>query len=268
MLLQRLGLIVHLSVVLLSSAMFVNVALAQDKSPTARQLVGTVLGRPVYRDEIVTNDRTTVSDEMSRLFLGPAMEAYRKSHSKDSSPSSDELAVGTRVLLAQAKTRMDADAIEHRRRTAELKAKLAAGASGTEVPKDESGAVTGMAINEELKQIEVVDQLGPPGPEFAEMIIRQWKYQRHLYDTFGGGRILWQQFGIEAFDAMHQWIKAQEAAGVIKVTDPSLRSAMLEYWETMRHGHFLVSDPARIKMNFLTPPWEREPPAPTSSSGK
>ena len=34
------------------------------------------------------------------------------------------------------------------------------------------------------------------------LLLPHWKLQRHLFDHYGGGRLLWQQRGIEAFDAM------------------------------------------------------------------
>ena len=52
------------------------------------------------------------------------------------------------------------------------------------------------------------------------MTLMNWKLQRLLDDKLGGGRILWQQFGIDAFDAMQRSLKQHEAAGDFTITDP------------------------------------------------
>jgi hypothetical protein len=48
-------------------------------------------------------------------------------------------------------------------------------------------------------------RLRPPERSFAEFMLGHWKFQRHLYDKFDGGRILFRQARLEAFDAMHEF---------------------------------------------------------------
>jgi hypothetical protein len=86
-------------------------------------------------------------------------------------------------------------------------------------------------------------------------MLKHWKLQRHLYDEFGGGRILWQQAGIEAFDAMRGWLETEEKNGRFTISDPGLRTAFYEYWTTMNHGAFLTADKTRIRETFLEPEW-------------
>jgi hypothetical protein len=76
-----------------------------------------------------------------------------------------------------------------------------------------------------------------------------------LYVRYGGGRILWQQAGIEAFDAFRTWLDAREKQGDFKFTDRRLRSIYYEYWTTMNHGAFLTDDKERIRREFLEPEW-------------
>lgn len=93
------------------------------------------------------------------------------------------------------------------------------------------------------------------GAATARLMLGNWKYQRLLYDRFGGGRILFQQFGPEAFDATHNWIKKCEDAGDFTVTDPELRTELFAYWTTMDHGSFLSNDAE----DFLNPDWLGKP---------
>lgn len=68
--------------------------------------------------------------------------------------------------------------------------------------------------------------------------------------------MLWQQRGIEAFDAMHNWLKQNEKEGNFKITDPKLREVFYSYWTTMDHGSFFIEDKTRIDQEFLHPEWE------------
>jgi hypothetical protein len=101
-------------------------------------------------------------------------------------------------------------------------------------------------------------QLQPPGREYAEWLLGSWKFQRHLYLNYGGGRILWQQSGLEAFDATHHWLMQQEQAGRFRIADDDLRTAFYAYWTTLDHGAFLIDDQARIEQEFLYPEWAQE----------
>jgi hypothetical protein len=86
-------------------------------------------------------------------------------------------------------------------------------------------------------------------------LLKGWKFQKHLYERYGGGRILWQQGGLEAFDAFHKWLQALEKEGKFRISDPKLRGLFYEYWTTMDHGSFMTDDRERIRTEFLEPEW-------------
>jgi hypothetical protein len=112
-------------------------------------------------------------------------------------------------------------------------------------------------------------RLQPPDRRFAEFILDHWKLQKHSYEKFGGGRVLFQQAGIEAFDAMHEWLRQQEKKGAFRIDDESLRKQFYAYWTTMNHGAFLSDDKEQIR-KFLNPPWAllaETPPASQPRSG-
>ena len=68
------------------------------------------------------------------------------------------------------------------------------------------------------------------------------KAQRFIHARFGGGRILFQQAGAEAYDATYRLLLHLEQEGAFVVHDPQLRADMLSYWEE-DHGHvFLPGD--------------------------
>ena len=144
---------------------------------------------------------------------------------------------------------------EHRRRIKEEEPKLR-----RELQRVEKELKRGELTEEERKKLRLEQmtlrvQLDPPGRSFAQFMLDHWKFERHLYDHYGGGRILWQQAGIEAFDAHRKWLEVHEKQGDFKITDPKLRSALFEYWTTMKHGAFLTDDNERIRKEFLEPDW-------------
>jgi hypothetical protein len=95
--------------------------------------------------------------------------------------------------------------------------------------------------------------LAHPYWRFAAFTFGNWKLQRHFYDRFGGGRVLWQQAGLEAFDAYRRWLESEEQKGNFKITDPKLRQSFYRYWK-LSHD-FMITDPEEIRRGFLEPDW-------------
>lgn len=56
------------------------------------------------------------------------------------------------------------------------------------------------------------------------------KQQRFLQRRFGGERVLFQQFGTEAFDATYRLILALERNGKIRFASAADRALALDYW--------------------------------------
>jgi hypothetical protein len=77
------------------------------------------------------------------------------------------------------------------------------------------------------------------------MLLGNVKLQKRLYDAYGGGRLLFQQAGVEAFDATRRMLEAREADGAFAITDPAIRTLAYDYW-TRDHGAFMITDPDRI----------------------
>jgi hypothetical protein len=136
------------------------------------------------------------------------------------------------------------------------------------VAADELKAVTERLARKDLSLLERVSlrfekwscerELAHQYRPLAETLYAAWKLQRHFYDHFGGGRLLWQQAGYEAFDAYHRWLESEDKKGTFKITDPKLRQAFYRYW-TLSHTPFLINDPERIRAEFLEPDWVPRP---------
>lgn len=230
--------IAHLFVAFLS-VIQIEQAPADDAK---RDQIGEVLGKPVYRDEL--KKEGSPANELHRLFTQPVMAKYRKEHEKEITPTEGELAAAQKVFddkhLERIKDNLDSLKTELKEVEEKLKEE--------NLPTDERRKL-------DLRKANLTAKIGPPGRRFAEFMLNNWKFQRHLYDKFGGGRILWQQAGIEAFDATRKWLETQEKEGAFKISDPALRKEFYHYWTTQNHGAFLTNDKERIRTEFLEVEW-------------
>jgi hypothetical protein len=216
----------------------------QQADHDEREQIGEVLGKPVFRDAIRAGEAVELRDELHRLFTAPIMEKYRQQHKAEIEPSEDEIASATEFFGKKHRELIKESEPELRKQLKVVEEKLG----------------SSRLLKEQQQQLEIErqtleTQLTPPGRSFAIFLLNNWKFQKHLYDRFGGGRILWQQGGLEAFDAYRKWLEMQEKQGDFKITDAMLRSTFYEYWTTMKHGEFLTDDEERIRREFLEPEW-------------
>jgi hypothetical protein len=85
-------------------------------------------------------------------------------------------------------------------------------------------------------------------------MVANWMRERHLYDNFGGGRVLWEQPGYIAIDANRKWLESEEQLGNLTIADPKLREKFFRYWTHPDHT-FLLEDEESIRQEFLKPAW-------------
>jgi hypothetical protein len=95
----------------------------------------------------------------------------------------------------------------------------------------------------------------PPDFErmFAKFIGENTKIQRFIYEHNGGGRMLFQQAGPEAFDATLNLILKLEKEGAFTIADPKLRTQALKYWLSDHQADDLLPDPGADQAFKLDP---------------
>jgi hypothetical protein len=207
--------------------------------PMNREQIGEVLGKPVFRDEIH-------KDNLHSVFIGPVMEKYQAAHRAAITPTIDEIKFASQYFDNEHRKRIDAEGgeVKFREKMKALEERLA----HMDLTEDEERK---LELDHQVLRI----QLKPPSNDhFAQWMLGNWKLQKHLYAEFGGGRILWQQGGLEAFDAMRTCLESVEKKGEFKITDAELRAKLYEYW-TRSHGAFLTDDKEQIRTTFLEPEW-------------
>jgi hypothetical protein len=176
------------------------------------------------------------------------MQEYYKAHKDEIEPTKEELDAATVILDKRHRERIKDEEPELRGKLKLIEDKL--GLDGLSPEEREKL---------ERERLVIEAQLKPPGRMFAQFVLGHWKFQKYLYDNFGGGRILWQQAGQEAFDAHRKWLEHLEKQGKFKITDAELRATFYEYWTTRNHGAFLTDDKERIRKEFLEPEWAPKP---------
>ena len=212
----------------------------------------SVASEAVPRSDLETalECQQVLEQEMIRLFVQPLLQAYVASHAREIEPTAAEIAAVAARLADEDRQRLARDGTAMRSRLAAVTAALASltahpTPADTEKREELEAERDGLAVELEPRD----------ASQMTAMLLGPWKLQRHLYDRFGGGRVLWQQMGVEAFDAMRRFLEGEEAAGRFAVTDPALRRALYAYWTTRRHGNFLTDDPLRVREMLLAPSW-------------
>ncbi len=213
---------------------------------TPREQIGTVLGQPVYRDQLTAKEGAARSNALHDLFSYPVMQQYRAVHRKELQPTEREVSTATAHFDGWHNERLRARDHPLKDRRAEIEQSLA---------KPGLAAEEKQRLEDERRAIE--SELSPPGRRFARWMVANWKLQRHLYKAYGGGRVLWQQAGLEAFDAMYAWLKQREKRGDFTISDPLLHEQFYAYWTTVDHSASLSDDPRFIEHEFLNPYWLR-----------
>jgi hypothetical protein len=260
--LGRLELDMKITISLLAWLACSAIGFADEPPAKAKQgdIIGTVLGRSVSWDEL--RNGASQRDELARLFLNPVLEKYRAAHRKELELTEQEIARAIQYHEHRA-NKKGGNTADAWRRVKEQQ-KQYAEKSLQEIERQ----LTSLDLKDEERN-ELLDRkreaellINQPGRVFVQHFYGRHKFQQSLYREYGGGRVLFQQFGNEAFDAMHRWLKEREKAGDFRIDNPELRSKLYEYWtNTKMHGAFLSTPDNKQDPIELRFPWERNQPA-------
>ncbi len=213
----------------------------------AREQIGTSSGKPVYRDQI-RRVGFGLRSELHRLFSQPVMKKYREEHREQITPTQHEIEAATDFFAKAHQKRVEGEYGDILRKDlARVRADL---------KKDNLSAEDRRRLeNERDSVLRQLHQDQSQHAMTANWVLNNWKFQRHLYSRYDRGRVLWQQAGMEAFDAMRVCFETHEGAGDFEITDAKLRQEFYAYWTNEKmHGSFLTDDPERIR-EFLEPSW-------------
>ena len=228
---------------LLSVWLIANLALSQG---AAREVVAELNGQPIYRDELGEGELKDVARELQRRISGELFTQFAKENPKQLQVTEEEIERVTAYFNEQHTQKLVAEGESIKQQIAEISAKLV-----STLPE----SAERKALETKRADLELQLNRPPPNEETVKFILTNWKYQYVLYKKYKGGRLLWQQFGIEAYDATRVFLETEEKNGRFKILDPQLRDEFYFYWTKQNHGSFLIVDPVRIRAEFLEPEW-------------
>ncbi len=214
----------------------------QENEDRNREQVGEVLGKAVYRDELSHSSDTPLINQLQILFAAPVLEEYKKAHLEEITPAKSEISNAREYFDRKHEDRIKQGRPGLLKQIEVVEEKLAQ----SNLAEFERGKL-------ESKLFVLQTKLKAPGLQFAKYYVGKWKLERHIYHKFGGGRIQWQQAGLETFDGWHEFFKSQEDVGKFKITDPKIRRSFYQPWTETDQGQFLSDD--QIEDQFLHPEW-------------
>lgn len=192
----------------------------------ALKLVGVVAGNPVYLPEQALND-PDLPRILHQLIVWPLEKHYLKKH-PEVAPTEAEI-----DALAAQRGKQDAErAVDYRKGIEEQKKQM-------ENLEADSDALLELQAQQRILENKLTNS---GGREAAALFSAQKKFQKHLYDNFGGGRAAQTPQGSVAFDAQRKWVEQRQGLGDFQIADPALNKAFYDYWD---------ASPPRIPSGYL-----------------
>jgi hypothetical protein len=229
-----------------------------------REQIGKVLGKPVYRDQVTREGEGSLKSQLNDAFIVPVRLKYLHDHRNELEFSADELAFfslyfdekQTNEKNAGSPKLTEGKAIEKKSikgELAEIESRLSTGTLTTE--EREAALKDKDAVSQRLKKL--VEHNRELLRLQADQFFFGPKLSRHLYKTYGGGRVVVTTFGVDAFDASRRWLAEREALGDFEITDAKLQDVVkqslvddLASWESQprRGSSFISAAPEYIEM--------------------
>ncbi len=183
--------------------------------------IGHVFGKTIYKLEIRHGSSNTLTSELNKRIIEPVLTHYQSEYKTLFEPRSYEVQAAYNYLLSQHQLLVNARSAELNKALASIEERL----KQTDLPKEAQLYLT--KIRSQLTR-----KVNLPKLQLARMMVIAWKFQRHLYDVYGGGHVEWQFAGPEATDATYHWLTLREKNGDFKISDPKLRSLFYAQWAT------------------------------------
>lgn len=208
--------------------------------------IAIVLGKPLQKEQFNLSSPDDLQYDLQELIITPLFKKYYEQHKKEMEPTSLEITDFLLYSRKQHEAKIAAKKQEIIARIEKITSKLQAEEKNTKENYDQDLLAELFYLKTELE---------PPGYNYAMFIVPFWKIQVYIYNTFGKGRILIQDRGYEAFDAMLNWLLDQEKQGNFTIKDAELHRQLYSYWKDRNHGDKVISDKKIIDKEFLHPPW-------------
>lgn len=236
---------------LLATPPYLRAEIAGGFVQAQRERIGSALGRDVYRDQLQENPPSY--HQVVQLFMAPAMEEFEREKWTLVEMTDDEICAGVAWMEAEARKQGGARWEQWQTQSEELKASVDRRVAEIKGQLDHPATSENERLM--LQTALRVTSLESTHPHAGEVwfTMRRRKFEYYLNCNYGGGRIIYQQFGPEALDARRKLLLKLEQAGKFQITDPALRKLAYEYWERPSHPGGFHTD-----HRLLMFPWTKD----------
>ena len=218
------------------------IATSQVHASEVREKIGEVLGKPIYRDQIDT--KRSLYSQLHWLFRSPFEKIFIEKNKKKLEPKEWELKYVKAYFINKHE-----EEIKEKREEILIRVKF----FENQLKNPNLSEIERRKL-ESKKEFELME-LEPPDDSFYEYILDHWKFHKFIYNNYGGGRVIWEQEGLVAFDAMLNWLNHHEKIGDFKIYDEQLHREFYSYWTEMDNNSSFFLDDKGIN-EFFHPEWE------------
>ena len=210
-------------------------------SPAADPVIARVLDRDI---------RLSEQADLNGIIFGSLMERYAEGCSK---PTPADIA----PFVESTKRHKTARLKDWETERDELSRQLESDA----LSESERSIITSNfnKVDKRLKMDAMFTEKAASDPEesrkteerIAENFVRAWKVNLALYEKYGG-RVIFQQAGVEPLDAYRLFLQEQEAAGNFQILDKQYEASFWNYFTNDTMHSFYPADEGD---KFMRTPW-------------
>ncbi len=205
-------------------------------------VIAVVLGKKITAKE---------KDQLNGIIFGTLLQQYAKKHRIE--PTDEELDAFVRRTEAMdkrrhAKLERDRERLKKELKSASLSDRDREGKQ-SELATIESILKSTRELKEQTKGADVMARSA--NRRIAHQFVMSWKINKALYAEYGG-RIIFQQAGVEPLDAYRNFLKDQEKKGAFRIMDKQYEPGFWRYFTNdAMHTFYEKGDGA----TFINTPW-------------
>lgn len=220
--------------------------LAQTNRPAPEPedtiVIAVVLGKTITAKE---------KENLNGLIFGALLDKYSKEHGI--APTDDELDTFVRKTEEREKQEHAQLERDSERLRKELKS---SSISDRDRKEKESRLQTIESILKTKREINAQagmneEQMRRVKRQIAHQFVKSWKVNKSLYEKYGG-RVIFQQAGVEPVDAYRDFLKEQEKNGAFRIIDKKYEAGFWQYFINDAMHTFYPKDEGA---KFLKTPW-------------
>ncbi len=221
--------------------LFVSIAAATAASETTQPsgVVGSVYDKPVTAADIGMSGPIDVTVQFDsrdaahwelmgrvmRAFGGPVIERFVADRKIEA--TAEEIAACRKHFRQMAERLLQKNEIDLAKTIADLTSPDPADEEKAKLEKRRKTLETIVNMQRETANQEIPESI-------ARQMIAGWKTERELHRVYGG-KVIFQQSGIEALDARRLLFEAAEKSGDLKFDDAGVRRLFYYYYVNVKH---------------------------------